>query len=112
MRSLQIFACRFNWGLAVKKKAERVLKLLEEEIHLKEERNHARKLSRGIQGFGSMCQSSTPKQGIQRGKSLPTTFGKNENKENQSSYSNNSFDIAEAKSTSLGHQGDNQMLHK
>ncbi|CAL9103813.1 unnamed protein product [Musa acuminata var. zebrina] len=43
----------FNWGLQVKNKAERVLKLLEKGPLLKEERARARKISRGIQGFGS-----------------------------------------------------------
>ncbi|RZS20957.1 hypothetical protein BHM03_00053541 [Ensete ventricosum] len=44
---------RFNWGLQVKNKAERVLKLLEKGPLLKEERARARKISRVIQGFGS-----------------------------------------------------------
>lgn len=51
--------CRFNWGLNVRKKADRILKLLEEGHVLKEERDRARKLSRGIQGFGSFCQRSS-----------------------------------------------------
>lgn len=46
----------FNWGLAVRKKSERVLKFLEKGPLLKEERERARKLTRGIQGFGSFCQ--------------------------------------------------------
>ncbi|KAJ0987768.1 hypothetical protein J5N97_006124 [Dioscorea zingiberensis] len=43
----------FNWGLTVRKKSERVLKLLEKGPLLKEERDRARKVTRGIQGFGS-----------------------------------------------------------
>ncbi|KAJ0248332.1 ENTH/VHS family protein [Hirschfeldia incana] len=43
----------FNWGLSVRRKAEKVLKLLEKGDLLKEERKRARELSRGIQGFGS-----------------------------------------------------------
>ncbi|ERN07836.1 hypothetical protein AMTRI_Chr08g204180 [Amborella trichopoda] len=43
----------FNWGLTVRKKSERVLNLLTERNLLKEERQRARKLTRGIQGFGS-----------------------------------------------------------
>ncbi|KAG9445134.1 hypothetical protein H6P81_016474 [Aristolochia fimbriata] len=43
----------FNWGLTVRKKSERVLQLLEKSQLLKEERARARKLTRGIQGFGS-----------------------------------------------------------
>ncbi|KAL0460311.1 UNVERIFIED_CONTAM: Clathrin interactor EPSIN 1 [Sesamum latifolium] len=45
----------FNWGLIVSKKCERILKLLEKGPDLKEERDRARKVSRGIQGFGSFC---------------------------------------------------------
>ncbi|KAK4408569.1 Clathrin interactor EPSIN 1 [Sesamum angolense] len=43
----------FNWGLNVRKKSERILKLLEKSPLLREERDKARKISRGIQGFGS-----------------------------------------------------------
>ncbi|KAF3641112.1 putative U-box domain-containing protein 33-like [Capsicum annuum] len=43
----------FNWGLNVRKKSERILKLLEDVQLLKEERNKSRKISRGIEGFGS-----------------------------------------------------------
>ncbi|KAJ4766985.1 ENTH/VHS family protein [Rhynchospora pubera] len=44
----------FNWGLAVKNKAERVLKLLKGGTFLKEERERARRLAQGIKGFGSL----------------------------------------------------------
>lgn len=43
----------FNWGLTVRKKSERVLKLLEKGPLLREERDRVRKVSRGIEGFGS-----------------------------------------------------------
>ncbi|KAJ4971807.1 hypothetical protein NE237_004906 [Protea cynaroides] len=43
----------FNWGLTVRNKSERLLRLLEKGPLLKEERNRARKISRGIEGFGS-----------------------------------------------------------
>ncbi|XP_074574785.1 epsin-3-like [Curcuma longa] len=43
----------FNWGLTVKCKTQRVLNLLDNGRYLDEERDRARKLSRGIQGFGS-----------------------------------------------------------
>ncbi|KAL8463151.1 hypothetical protein ACS0TY_033974 [Phlomoides rotata] len=46
----------FNWGLSVKKKSERVMKLLEDGSYLKEERARARKLTVGIKGFGSFSQ--------------------------------------------------------
>lgn len=54
----------FNWGLAVRKKSERIVKLLEKENLLKEERERARKLTRGIQGFGSFCHRSSSSQGV------------------------------------------------
>lgn len=43
----------FNWGLSVTSLSERVLKLLESEPFLKEERARARKLTHGIKGLGS-----------------------------------------------------------
>lgn len=54
-----MFLGRFNWGLAVRKKSEKVLKLLEKGELLKEERKRARELSRGIQGFGSYNHKSS-----------------------------------------------------
>ncbi|XP_061358630.1 epsin-3-like [Gastrolobium bilobum] len=103
----------FNWGLTVRKKSEQILKLLEERTLLKEERNRARKLSRGIQGFGSFYQRPNPAQGgILRKKSLPTTFDQcnsdfnnHENEENQSFCSNHCIDTAAFKSSSPSHQG-------
>ncbi|KAL5991956.1 hypothetical protein ACLOJK_012868 [Asimina triloba] len=49
----------FNWGLTVRKKSERILQLLENGRLLKEERDRARKISRGIQGFGSFSHRSS-----------------------------------------------------
>ncbi|XP_043710204.1 clathrin interactor 1-like [Telopea speciosissima] len=49
----------FNWGLTVRNKSERVLRLLEKGSLLKEERNRARKLTRGIEGFGSFSHRSS-----------------------------------------------------
>ncbi|TKY48422.1 Epsin-2 protein [Spatholobus suberectus] len=102
----------FNWGLNVRKKSERILKLLEEGTLLKEERNRARRLSRGIQGFGSFSHRSTQAQGVLREKSLPTTFGRcnsdynsNDHQENQSFGSNHCLDTAAVKSPSPSHQG-------
>ncbi|EYU33198.1 hypothetical protein ABFS82_06G147300 [Erythranthe guttata] len=46
----------FNWGLSVKLKAERVMKLLEDRTYLKDERARARKITVGIKGFGSFSQ--------------------------------------------------------
>ncbi|KAG8371435.1 hypothetical protein BUALT_Bualt13G0087300 [Buddleja alternifolia] len=45
----------FNWGLNVRKKSERILMLIEKKPLLKEERDKARKISRGIEGFSSFC---------------------------------------------------------
>ncbi|KAL5747832.1 hypothetical protein ACOSQ2_025129 [Xanthoceras sorbifolium] len=83
----------FNWGLAVRKKSERILKLLEKGPLLKEERDRARKLTRGIQGLGSFCQRSSEKGILQE--SSRGTFGRcnsqfnnYENEENQLPLSN------------------------
>ncbi|KAK4358871.1 hypothetical protein RND71_021100 [Anisodus tanguticus] len=54
----------FNWGLNVRKKSERILKLLENGQLLKEERNKARKISRGIEGFGSFNIRTSSGEGI------------------------------------------------
>ncbi|OIW08626.1 hypothetical protein TanjilG_03302 [Lupinus angustifolius] len=82
----------FNWGLAVRKKSGRIMKLLEEGTLLKEERNRARSLTRGIQGFGSYDQRSSTAQGILREKSLPTTFGRcNSEISNQENHVNMSY---------------------
>lgn len=51
--------CSFNWGLTVKGKSERVLKLLERGPFLEEERERARKVAREIKGFGSFNLSSS-----------------------------------------------------
>ncbi|KAL6967510.1 hypothetical protein U1Q18_033320 [Sarracenia purpurea var. burkii] len=66
----------FNWGLNVRKKSERILKLLEKGPLLKEERDRARKLTRGIEGFGSFCLRTTPSaQGVLR-ESSSGTYGR------------------------------------
>lgn len=82
-------SCRFNWGLAVRKKSDRVFKLLEKGPLLREERDRSRKLTRGIQGFGSFCQRSSAN-GILKESSRGTTiercnsqFNNYENQENQ-----------------------------
>lgn len=50
---------RFNWGLCVRRLSQRILKLLANKDFLKEERERARHLSHGIQGFGSFNQRSS-----------------------------------------------------
>ncbi|KZV34485.1 ENTH/VHS family protein [Dorcoceras hygrometricum] len=64
----------FNWGETVREKAERVLKLLEKGPLLKEERDRARKISRGIQGFGSFHHRTSSGQGTQHESSSLKTF--------------------------------------
>ncbi|KAF0919401.1 hypothetical protein E2562_029347 [Oryza meyeriana var. granulata] len=53
----------FNWGMTVKSKSERVLKLLERGPYLEEERERARKIAREIKGFGSFNLSSAQASG-------------------------------------------------
>lgn len=78
--------CRFNWGLNVRKKADRILKLLEEGPLLKEERDRARKLSRGIQGFGSFCQRSASSSSSSKSYSrCNSDFISHENQDNHTS---------------------------
>ncbi|OVA06261.1 Epsin domain [Macleaya cordata] len=60
----------FNWGQNVRKKSERILKLLEKGPLLKEERNRARKVTREIQGFGSFTQRSSTADGSFRGPTI------------------------------------------
>lgn len=89
----------FNWGLAVRKKSETISNLLERGPLLKEERDRARKLTRGIQGFGSFSvrssSSSSSAQGILResssfgGKRLNSQFDDQENRENHQHLSSN-----------------------
>lgn len=49
----------FNWGLNVANKSEKILKMLDDKTFLKKERDRARNLSRGIQGFGSFSHRSS-----------------------------------------------------
>ncbi|KAL9255971.1 Clathrin interactor 1-like protein [Drosera capensis] len=56
----------FNWGLAVRKKAEIVGKLLENGPLLKEERKRVRSITRGIKGFGSFSERTTSVQELPR----------------------------------------------
>lgn len=68
----------FNWGLAVRKKSERVLKLLKKGPLLKEEREHARKLTRDIKGFGSFSGRS-----ISPLEDSSTTYGRSHSQFNE-----------------------------
>ncbi|CAH1446829.1 unnamed protein product [Lactuca virosa] len=60
----------FNWGLNVRLKSERTLKFLNELSSLKEERAKARKLSRGIEGFGSFNHRISSGHGVLQQSSL------------------------------------------
>lgn len=86
----------FNWGLTVRKKSERILRLLEKGSLFKEERDRARKLTREIQGFGSFAQRSSSGQGILKesvsgtyGRRCNSQFNDRGNKEDQFSISDN-----------------------
>ncbi|CDP00089.1 unnamed protein product [Coffea canephora] len=57
-RIVDVLHRRFDWGLSVQKKAERVLKLIKDGSFLKEERARGQKLTVGIKGFGSFCERS------------------------------------------------------
>ncbi|XP_028775768.1 clathrin interactor EPSIN 1-like isoform X2 [Neltuma alba] len=96
----------FNWGLNVRKKADRILKLLEEGHVLKEERDRARRLSRGIQGFGSFCQRSSEQTSLRQESSSSASFFRSHS--DVSSHENHN-------ANSNGGQNDvaeNQMLQK
>ena len=96
---------RFNWGLVVRKKSERILKLLEKGPILKEERDRARKLTREIRGFGSFSHRSSSAESVLRESPSFTTFGRSnsqfnsqENQENQFLNSNKELCIEVQKS--------------
>lgn len=67
----------FNWGLNVRKKSERVLQLLENGKLLKEERDKARKITRGIEGFGSFShRTHAAGEGLNKEESTPEPYRK------------------------------------
>ncbi|MCH98649.1 epsin-3-like [Trifolium medium] len=94
------------------------MKLLEEGTLLKEERNQCRRLSRGIQGFGSFQQrSTTSTQTILREKSLPTTIGRcnSDSNNNEDQENKLSFSTLDNKKTMIYQDGDisnNQLIQK
>lgn len=63
----------FNWGLNVRMKSERILILLNESSVLKQERARARKLSRGIEGFGSFNHRTSAEHGVLQ-QSIPEKY--------------------------------------
>lgn len=83
-----ILTCRFDWDLSIRKKLERILKLLVKGPILKEERDRAQNVTR-IHGFGTFSQQSSPVKGMLTELLSVTTFGRSnaqfntqENKEN------------------------------
>ncbi|KAL3518197.1 hypothetical protein ACH5RR_020786 [Cinchona calisaya] len=72
----------FNWGLNVRKKSQRILKLLDDRPFLKEERNRSRMVSRGIEGFGSFCNRNSSDQGVLQESSMKS-FAKCNSKFNE-----------------------------
>lgn len=82
----------FNWGLNVRKKAERILKLLDDRLFLKEERNKARTVTRGIEGFGSFCNRSSSDQHVLHESSL-RSFGKCNSQFNEHGNKENSISL-------------------
>lgn len=61
----------FNWGISVRKRSERILKLLDKGSVLKEEREKARKLTREILGFGSFSLRSKCSEIVEDSSSSP-----------------------------------------
>lgn len=89
------------------------MKLLEKDPLLKEERDRARIVTRGIQGFGSFSQRSFPAPGMLTESSSVTTFGRSnsqfnsqENRENQISNSNKGM----AKEVKLSEQSNQDII--
>ena len=82
---------RFNWGLVVRKKSERILKLLEKGPILKEERDRARKLTREIQGFGSFSHRTSSAESVLRESPSFTTFGRSNSQFNSQENQENRF---------------------
>lgn len=66
--------CRFNWGLAVKSKCERILKFLDDGGVLREERQRARRLTCGINGYGSFSQRTSSSEAQSFGESICNSF--------------------------------------
>lgn len=106
----------FNWGLKVKDSSERVLKLLESETLLKEERARARKLTHGIEGFGSFSQRSSSKDAIMKDSSFQR-FGRSnshcnedQNPENESLVSSESLIKQGTRTAQQTHEGINSVL--
>ncbi|KAK9127105.1 hypothetical protein Syun_015902 [Stephania yunnanensis] len=97
----------FNWGLTVRKKSERVLALLEERPLLKEERNRARKLSRGIEGFGSFCNRSSAMDESLTGSSFEA-FGRCNSQYSTCDEKNDMFSSEETNTTKETHEEDTQ----
>ncbi|KAL8129888.1 hypothetical protein V2J09_019043 [Rumex salicifolius] len=84
----------FNWGLALRKKSERILELLEKKTLLKQERDRARKVTREIQGFGSFSKRvSSSKNAILQESMSSDIFGRSHSQFNEHSNNEDDDDI-------------------
>ncbi|KAI3758011.1 hypothetical protein L6452_05557 [Arctium lappa] len=109
---------RFNWGLRVREKSDRILKLLDEDqSFLKQERSRARKLTSGIKGFGSFTQRSVGKR-LTESRSL-TCFKSNYNddprdEEKNLDYPDHPFRVDEHQDTTrfLNKRSDGNQLER
>ncbi|KAF5930873.1 hypothetical protein HYC85_031746 [Camellia sinensis] len=101
----------FNWGLNVKNKTERISKLLERGPLLREERDRARKLTRGIEGFGSFChRTSSESNSVTYGR-CNSQFNNHGNEEDQFlSSENEDLNKKMENSESWNCSGDAQMV--
>lgn len=101
--------------MKVKDSSERVLKLLESETLLKEERARARKLTHGIEGFGSFSQRSSSKDTIMKDSSFQR-FGRSnshcnddQNSENEPLVSSKSLIKQGTRTAQQPHEGINSV---
>ncbi|TMW87617.1 hypothetical protein EJD97_019714 [Solanum chilense] len=87
----------FNWGSSVRNMSKRVIKLFEDRSFLKKERDRARKVTVGIEGFGSFCKRPVSREESMK-EAIPerylrsnSEFTDSQNKENQIIASDKGF---------------------
>ncbi|KAK2985225.1 hypothetical protein RJ640_009328 [Escallonia rubra] len=100
----------FNWGISIKMKSDKILKLLEDRLFFKEERARARKLTSGIKGFGTFCHKSPKADGSLE----EATFGtyKRYNSTCNDSRIQEEEDIASTKGLFEGKIGKTQQIYE
>ncbi|KAI4346971.1 hypothetical protein L6164_007829 [Bauhinia variegata] len=102
----------FNWGLSMRKLSERILKLLESEDFLKGERERARQLTRGIEGFGSFNQSASKIEGSSS-EFTSKTYGRSNSSYNYNQNEGNEFmSLKETPKMAEGNRKEKQQVHK